>query len=69
MGKKKSCCCCYRCYARLLLRAHAAIHSSDYQDVLRLEFSVQQRCGGDLTWKAGGIVLKIGDKGGKSQAE
>ena len=40
----------YRGDASLLLRAHASVHSSDYQDVLWLHLPVQQGCGGDLSW-------------------
>lgn len=40
----------YRGDASLLLRANPPIHSSHYQDVLWLQLSVQQGCGGDLSW-------------------
>lgn len=40
---------CYRGDSSLLLGAYPPIHSSDYQDILRLQLSVQQSCGSDLS--------------------
>lgn len=40
----------YRGDASLLLRTHSPIHRSNYKDVLWLQLSVQQGCGGDFSW-------------------